>query len=176
MKYPRQNAEKNKLFILFTMQALSLPLTFSQLEQIAVGADLMDYFSLKQTLAGLEESGLIQAKSSLSGGAYVLTPEGCSMNAQFAGELPASMRDYITRYAGENRERLARERIYHADFSKIANGQYMACCRATENGLHLIELNINLPTRELAQSVCDKWAASAPEVYGFIMEHMAKQV
>jgi hypothetical protein len=173
VKYPRQSLPKNKLFLLFAMRALDLPLTFAQLEQIAVGADIMDYFALKEAIAAMAEDGLVRTGASLSGEAYVLTPQGTELVAQLAGEIPSSMRDYAEQYAAAHRERISRERTYHADYSKLAAGQYMACCRATENGLHLVELYLNLPTQEQAQAVCTNWTQKAPEIYALLMERLS---
>ncbi len=61
---------------------------------------------------------------------------------------------------------------YIADYSKIAEGQYMVCCRAVEGGLHLMEVNINVATREQAEIVCAKWVEHAPAVYAAIMERL----
>ncbi len=173
MKYPRQGPQVHKLFLLYALRALHpLPLTFTQLERIAVGSDHMDYFSLKQALSALLEDGLVRSQASLAGDAHLITDEGGSLLAQFQKEIPASMRGWIDRFARDNRESLVRSSHYIADYSKIAEGQYMVCCRAVEGGLHLMEININVATREQAEIVCAKWVEHAPAVYAAIMEKL----
>ena len=70
----------------------------------------------------------------------------------------------------ENEYSLREEISVQGDYYKSTSGEYEAHLIAKEQDINLIELTLSVPTREIAESVCDNWQKKNQEVYEEIIK------
>ncbi len=155
----------NKLNILFFMRALGLPMTPQQFVELDAREGWMGYFNLREALADLVESGLLNSIPSVLGESYVLNESGAETLKQFEKRIPDSQRSMLDHTAKENREALLIQRQYSSTLKKEAPLEYKVELKAYENEKAMFELAFMVTSREAAQRVCDEWSAKAPGVY-----------
>ncbi|MDE7430739.1 MAG: DUF4364 family protein, partial [Lachnospiraceae bacterium] len=62
-----------------------------------------------------------------------------------------------------------------ADYYKSSASQdYIVHCQVKEGQGTLIELNLSVPTKEEASSMCNHWKDASQEIYAFIMKSLMK--
>ncbi len=159
----------NKLNILYFMRALDLPLTPQQFVELDAREGWMGYFNLRQALAELVESGLLNTIPSVLGESYVLGESGADTLLQFEKRIPDSQRTMLEHTARENRKALLIQRQYSATLKKEAPLEYKVELKAYENEKAMFELAFMVTSREAAQRVCDEWSVKAPSVYHSIV-------
>ena len=132
-----------KLMILFMLDNLDFPLTNSQLSEFFVNHGYTSYFHLQQAINELVES-------------------------QISEPIKNDIRDYFA----EKKYQLRKEVDITADYYplKKKRGEYMVKTQIKEKGSLLLELNINVVSKEQAIAICDSWEKKSDAVYGKLME------
>ncbi len=162
----------NKLNILFFVRAIGLPLTPQQFVELDAREGWMGYFNLREALAELSESGLLDTIPSVLGDSYVLSDSGADTLLEFEKRIPDSQRTILEHTAKENRKALLIQRQYSATLKKEAPLEYKVELKAYENEKAMFELSFMVTSREEAQRVCDEWSVKAPSVYHSIIMHL----
>ena len=57
-----------------------------------------------------------------------------------------------------------------ADYYPLKKGEYMVKTKIKERGTVLMELSINVVSKEQAIAICDKWVQKSDSVYSNVME------
>ena len=59
-----------------------------------------------------------------------------------------------------------------ADYFPSNDGGYMVRCQVREHSSTLIELNLSVPTKKEADSVCQNWQSKSQSLYAHIMKEL----
>lgn len=167
MAYFSHEVTRDKLSLLYMLNALDIELTKQQCINIMVGNDWVRYFELVTALSELEEEGFIAAIPRPFGQAYRMTEQAHEALEMFKLRLPQTLRNTFDDYARENRSRLKRETQLLSSFKKLPTGGYMLNLRIIENANILFELNMQAPTYESAQAACDAWQEKSSDIFTY---------
>jgi predicted transcriptional regulator len=148
-----------------------MPITDEQLSKIILDNKLMNYFYLKQYVDELVESGFVEIEEEK----YFITEKGIEILKLFFTRIPFETRQKIDEYILLNKEKIKQESQYIATYYKKAENQYIANCKVVENGIVLIELNINVVNSEQAKLICDNWKQKSQDVYAYIIKALTGQ-
>jgi predicted transcriptional regulator len=169
--YEIQELAENKLIILYILNRINMPITDEQLSKIVLDNRLMNYFYLKQYIDELIESGFVMIEEEK----YHITEKGIEILKLFFTRIPFETRQKIDEYILLNKEKIKQESQYIATYYKKAENQYIANCKVVENGIVLIELNINVVNSEQAKLICDNWKQKSQDVYAYIIKALTGQ-
>lgn len=161
---------ENKLRILYFMDALDIPLTNSQITQFFLEKYLIEYIDLQQLIAELiqtEHLCHIEGKNSQYIGITEIGKETLNM---FVNKVNINIRRLIDTYATENKQRLKNESQLKASYTRLNKYQYIVTMKALEADEPLVEIKLNVVSKDQAKSICDSWKSKAPEVYKKIIE------
>ena len=57
-----------------------------------------------------------------------------------------------------------------------ANGQdYIVTCQIKEGSSNLIDINITVPSEDVAEIMCNNWRDASQDIYSIIMKTLMKQ-
>ena len=163
-----------KLVILYMLNKVNFPLTNSQLSEFFLGKNYTTYFVLQQVITELVESNLISVESIRNTSYYHITSEGSQTLGFFVNKIPGAIVDDVDIYLMSNKYELRNEVGTIADYYKSVNNDYIVHCQVKEGEGTLIELNLSVPTKEDAASMCSKWKDASQEIYAFIMTSLLK--
>lgn len=169
----RPSDTENKLLLLYAIERLGA-VTAQQLLQFMVDNELMDYISMHLALAELDEAGHVRKEKHALGTLYALTGKGHDILDMFSARIPYSRHSHIDEIATVWKRRFRREKQMLSDFSKKDNGEYSVRLRLLENDADILDLTMNVPTREHAQRFCDAWIAQAASIYSHIMHSLGE--
>lgn len=154
-----------KLIVLYMLDQVAFPLTLSQISEFILDKGYTNYLTLQQVISELTDTGLIAANSTLNRTQLTITKEGKDSLGYFKGRINHTIRSEIVDYLKANSLELKNEVSIFSNYYKTANGEYEAVLTAKDGEQTLVEINLCVPTAEIAGSVCDNWDKKNQEVY-----------
>ena len=172
---PEYKAVENKLLLLYLVDKMELPLSRGQITEYVQQAELMDYYTLQQTLAEMVDGGYLdatvdQAQDNATT-RYSITGDGLTTLEYFEKHIPATIRVKVNNYARDNQRALKREYENTATyFPGVENDVFTVKCGVYEDNRTLMEISISVDSRDQARIIQTNWKANAKLIYGRIME------
>ncbi len=164
-----------KLIILYMLNKVNFPLTNAQLTEFFSEKNYTSYFTLQQVINELIDSHLISVETVRNTSYYHITSEGSETLGFFVNKIPGAIVDDMDIYLMENKYELRNEVGTIADYYKSATTQdYIVHCQVKEGQGTLIEINLSVPTKEVASSMCNQWKDASQDIYKFIMKSLMK--
>ena len=163
----------HKRLVLNTIhKEMNFPLTNSQLSEFFVNHGYTSYFHLQQAINELVESEFVRAETIRNTTNYHLISSGKEALSMFHTQISEPIKNDILDYFAEKKYQLRKEVDITADYYplKKKRGEYMVKTQIKEKGSLLLELNINVVSKEQAIAICDSWEKKSDAVYGKLME------
>lgn len=176
MSFFSEGFTKSKLTVLFFLKELPVNLTKNQIATFSAAYDLIPYFELQSAIYELEEEGFLAAVPRPYGQTYCLTPKGEETLEMFVERLPQSMRDRISDYADECREKLRLETQFSTSVEKVgSNGACRLTLRAMEQRGDLLQIAILLPDNATANHAASLWPDKAEIIYKTVLSELLSE-
>jgi len=163
-----------KLMNLYMLKQVNFPLTNSQLTDFFLKHEYTSYFTLQQALNELQDSGLVRTESTHNTTRYEITREGEDTLRFFGKNISPAIVEDMDAYLKENRFRMRNEVGTMADYYKSTNQDYVVHCEVREGRTVLIELNLSVPDKDQAETMCSHWKERSQEIYSFAMKTLMK--
>lgn len=167
-----------KLILLFIFEKMEFPLTDASMSEIIMAnPSWMNYMEYKDALFRLGESKFIYRASHGSDIAFGITQDGRMALAHFYIKIPASIREEITDFAKENRQRFKRNQEYTYDYFKNSDGTHTVVLRIKDSSAadNLLEIRVKTTTRASAIRAANKWKNKAASVYETVHSLMLEE-
>jgi DNA-binding PadR family transcriptional regulator len=160
-----------KLIILYMLDNLDFPMTNSQISEFVLGKGYTDYFTLQQTIYDLEASELILPENVRNSTRYTITESGRETISMFESMLPSSIKEDIRHFFEEKKYQLRKEIDISADYYPVGK-EYMVKCLVKEKKSTLLELRLNVVSKEQAIHICDHWQEKSEDVYHYLVQKL----
>ena len=171
---------ENKLLILYLINRLELPMSRAQITDFIIQKELMNHFTLEQTLSAMVEAEVLETEIEsdavdVSTTRYSVTEEGLTTLEYFENHIPKPVRQIINNYIEENRGKIKKdyERVANY-FPNIENNEYKVKCGVYEDRRAIMELFVSVDTREQAKLIQSNWNANASVLYSQIIETLTE--
>lgn len=165
-----QDLAVNKLLLLYILSKMEIHLTNTQLTQIALENELMNYFSLQQFLTELTESKFLRSFTENSKECFTLTKKSMDVLEYFISRIPLDAKEKIDNYIIHNKEEVLKETQVKSSFSKLSTNEFVVNLKVLENQTTLINLDLNVASNKQAKIICDNWKKNATTIYGDIIQ------
>jgi len=165
----------NKLLILYILNKVNIDLTNSQITQVVLETEIMNYFSLQQFLSQLMESKFLNTYKDSGKEYYSITQKGFEILEYFLSRIPENVTNKIDIYLDRNRENLLSDTEVKTSFIKQNDHEFIVNLRVIENNSNLIDLNLNVSSEKQANLICNNWKKSASYMYAEIIDLLIKE-
>lgn len=162
----------NKLYILYILSKMEIPLSNSQIINIFMENDILDYFSLQQYLHELKDANLVSSIEEEGHSLFSISPKGITALKYFENRIPSGTKDSLDVYVFENRENILRDREVKAEFKKIKDGEFDVKLQILDGKIPYINIDLKVPTNKTAKTICDNWKEDASNIYSSIIENL----
>lgn len=159
-----------KLIILYMLGRVKFPLTTAQISNFILEKEYTNFLTLQQVFSELTDTGLVESKTINNRTQLSLSSEGKETLTFFSNRVSDAIKEDINQYFRENEYSLREEVSVLGDYYKSTSGEYEAHLVAKEQDINLIELTLSVPTKEIAEAVCDNWQKKNQEVYEQIIK------
>ena len=168
-----------KLILLFIFDKMEIPLGDGSVDEIiALNPSWMSYMECKDALFLLGESKFIHRTSAGAESRFHITESGRQALAHFFHKIPASIREEITNFSRDNRQKFKRNQEYTYDYFKNSDGTHTVVLRIKDYNVatdSLLEVRLKTPTRAGAQKAANRWRSCAALVYDWINNTMIEE-
>lgn len=161
-----------KCLILYLAARVSEPLTLTELQNLTMIDDGVDYFSFTQCLNELVQTEHIELDSEKR---YAITAKGVKNSLITADSLPQSVRMKAQRVAEEyNRELLRRSQVA-ARVEQRQNGTCTVALHLSDDVDDLLELRLMVASEEQAQALAQRFRETPEEIYQKVVSVLLEQ-
>ncbi len=164
-----------KLMTLYMLNKVNFPLTKNQLLDFFLNKDYTTYFTYLQVLGELEESKLVNIETVRQNSYYKINADGAETIELFVKKIPVSIIDDMDIFLVENKYELRNEVSTLSDYYKSTNQDYIVNCKIIEGSSTLIDMNLSVPSEDVAEMMCNNWRASSQEIYSNVMKTLMKE-
>ncbi|GAA3656149.1 DUF4364 family protein [Asaccharospora irregularis] len=166
----------HKLLILYILDKINMDLTNSQITQVVLETEMMNYFSLQQILSQLMESKFVTTHKDSNREYYSLTQKGFETLEYFLGRIPESVASKISDYITCNKENLLADTQVKSSFVKQSDNEFIVNLRVIENQSNLIDLNLNVSSEKQAKLICNNWKNNASYMYAEVIDLLIRDI
>lgn len=161
-----------KLMILFLIKKVDFPLSNSQISEFIIDKGYTNYFNVQMCFHELEDEDMLRTKMIRNMSHYYLTDEGNEAIEMFEYQIPNSIKEDISQFLDEKEYELRKETDLEADFYPSKRDEYMVHLQIKEKDTLLLELNLNVVSREQAVHICDHWNKHHSDVYSSLIQKL----
>lgn len=157
---PQQLAEK-KLLLLYILDNINQPLTNSQITQLILENDMMNYFMLQQFLSELKETGFVIEEEGKHTQFFSITEKGKNTLNYFINRIPNSEKEEINRLISTKKNILKVETEIKAEYIKLKEELYTVKLAIIENKTAIVDFKFTVSNQQRAKEICKKWETDA---------------
>ena len=165
----------HKLLILYILDKINMDLTNSQITQVVLETEMMNYFSLQQFLSQLMESKFLTTYKESHREYYSLTQKGLEILEYFLSRISEDVTKKIDEYISLNKKSLLSDTEVKSSFIQQNDNEFIVNLRVIENQSNLIDLNLNVSSEKQAQKICNNWKRNASYMYAEIIDLLIKE-
>lgn len=158
-----------KLIVLYMLSKLDFPLTNGQISEFILDKGYTNYFTLQQAISEMVENGFIREETTHNRTLYHLTDEGRDTICYFRNNISPAIQEDVNLFLKEKKYDLKNEVSVKADYYPNKNSEYSVRCQIFENGVSLMDLTLNVPTKEQAETMANNWNQKNQEIYAQVM-------
>jgi len=159
---------EKKLILLFIFERMEFPLTEASIGEIIVANDSwMNYMDFRDALYTLISQKFIQRSSAGSDTLFAMTMAGKAALGHFYTKIPASIREEVTAFAAQHKQRFKRNQEYTYDYFKNQDGSHTVLMKVREqvSSDNILEVRLKVENRTSAVRAAARWKERAPIVY-----------
>lgn len=160
---------ENKLLLLYIYEKIQLPLSNTQITQIVLENNFMNYFTLHQYISELISSKFIEYKPGENKSRLNISDRGSKVLAMFIQRIPKIKLETVDAYLKLHMDKIKKDITVSADYTIEKDNNYIVNLKVNENNIPLIDLKINVATNKQARDLCNKWKGNSSELYTKIL-------
>ena len=161
-----------KLIILYLLDRADGEIAMDRISSFLLEKGYVNFVSLMQTYAQIEESGLVRSRNAGKRCFYSITPEGRQTLKMFFPELGREIRTQADQFLIKQGTVLRNERSIRASCIPDENGMYKAVLRVLEKGEPVVEIRLRVPDKSVAEEICRNWEDKNEKIYNSLIENL----
>ena len=161
---------ENKLLVLYVIKSLKQSISNTQLTEIILENNFINYFTLQQYISELENSDFIRYIDKNGKRLIVITKKGENVLSIFNDRISPIKRDIIDNYISSTIDSIKKELTITSDYTIKKNNSFIVNLVALEDEMLLIDLKVSVPTKKQAATLCSKWKENPSDIYTKIVQ------
>lgn len=160
---------ENKLLVLYVMESLKQPITNTQLTEIILENNFINYFTLQQYISELVSSEFLKYELVNDKNLIKITEKGLNTLSFFSDRISTIKKKIIDDYLLSMIDSIKKELTIHSDYTLGKDDTFIVNLKALENDNLLINLDVSVPSKKQALDLCNKWNENPSDIYNKIM-------
>ncbi|MCF0148084.1 MAG: DUF4364 family protein [Clostridium sp.] len=160
---------ENKLLVLYVLDSLKHPITNTQLTEIILENNFINYFTLQQYISELITSDFLRYEIVNEKNLIRITEKGTNTLSFFSDRISSIKKKIIDDYLLSIVDSIKKELTIHSDYTLGEDDSFIVDLQALENDNLLISLKVSVPTKKQAVSLCNRWKDNPSDIYNKIM-------
>lgn len=156
-----------KILILFILSRIETPLGLEDIHEVAYQDDSLNYFTLVESLAELQQSGHLETDP-LS--RYSITEKGVSQGRFLEDSLAVPVVEKVTAAIARKNEQIRRDSLLTASAEQDEKGCWTAVLRYQDGDMPLMRLALMAPSREVGEAMAENMKQNIHVLYKAAMD------
>lgn len=161
-----------KLIILYLLDRADGEVAMDRISSFLLEKGYVNFLSLTQTYAQIEESGLVQSRNSGDRCFYRITADGRQTLKIFINDLGRDIREQVNEFLVSEGTVLRSEQSVRADCVPAENGMYNVILKVMERNDPVMEIRLQVPDKGLAEEICRRWPDKNEKIYNSLIENL----
>ena len=161
-----------KLMTMYMLKKVNFSITNTQISGFFLDKEYTSYFVFQQVISELIESNLVSVETVRNTSYYKITNDGIETIELFTSKIPVAIIDDIDIFLIDNKYELRNEVGTLSDYYKSTNQDYIVTCQIKEGATTLIDMNLSVPSEDVAETMCNNWKDASQELYATIMKKL----
>ena len=102
---------------------------------------------------------------------FILDKGAATIN-YFRNKISPEIRQEIDNFINEKKYDLKEEVSVKSDYYLNTNHEYEVKCQILENGSHLIDMTLTVPTQTEAEAIVNNWNRKNQEIYALLLSQL----
>ena len=146
-------------------------LTNTQINNFIIDKGYGDSFKIHEALSELIDKDFITVTTIRDINHYQITDSGENALLYFENRLSNNIKQEIRDYFKTEKINLKKESEIIADYT-INGGEYVVDCIIRERRDTLLDIKINVPSKDLARAICDNWRTKSTDIYQYLVSQL----
>ncbi len=160
---------ENKLLLLYIVNRIKFPVSNTQITELVLENNLINYFTLQQYISELLASDFIKSTSVGGSNRLVITEKGVKVLELFGVRISPRKLEVVETYISSHLEKIKKEVTVTADYTIEHKDNFIVNLKAMEGDSILIDIKLNVASNKQARELCTKWKSSCSELYSSII-------
>lgn len=161
---------ENKLLLLYIIDNIKMPISNTQLTDIVLENNFLNYFTLQQYIFELTSSNFIKSIEKEGKIRIGITERGSKILSMFFNRISPSKIKVIDDYLEKHIQNIKRQLTITADYTIDDNNSFIVNLGAAENESILIDLKLTVGSNKEARKLCSKWKENCSDLYTKLIE------
>lgn len=153
-----------RILLCYILDSLNVLITRQQLEDVLLGEELVNYFTMAESLTQLVAQGLMTEDD----GVFRITEQGRTVAQTLAQDVPRTVRDTAVRGVIRAQQYAAKQAAHHSQVVKTAQGNVVQASIGDGAG-PLFKLELYMPDDLTAKAVQRKFVEHGDTVYKLVL-------
>jgi hypothetical protein len=154
------------------LDKVNFKLTYSQISGFILEKEYTNFLTLQQVISDLQDAELIKADAMMNRTFFSITEEGQNTLKYFGNRISDTIKQEIDNFLTEKHLELKNEASITANFYKSTSGEYETELIAKEKDIELVNIKLSVPTKDMAETICDGWYNKNQQIYKYLMEEL----
>lgn len=159
-----------KLIILYMLNKVDAPMTNSQLSDFILGNEYTNYFIFQQVLSELIDAKFITSETLQNSSRYKITKDGRETISFFENKISDAIKEDIANYLHDNELAIRNKNSIIANYYKSGSDEFVVTLSINEDNSTVIDLNLSVPSEELATKMCSSWQTKSQDIYSYVFK------
>jgi predicted transcriptional regulator len=164
-----QQLAEQKLLLLYIFNQLELPISNSQITDLVLENEIMNYFTFQQYLTELKEAAFIVESINEGNQLFSITDKGKKVLEYFVNRIPKKQIDFVSQLLSVKKKELIKSSEIKAEYIKLKDNEYIVTLKVIEKDVPMISIKLNVNSNRQAKQICEKWKNQAQNLYGKII-------
>lgn len=161
-----------KLTILYMLERAGGDVAADRISGFLLENGYVNFVSLMQTYAELEEAGLTASGRKGERTMLSLTGEGRETLRFFSGRLGEEIRDQADAFLKAQKIQILEDRQVTSSYDRHPEGGYVVRLSVREGTRPILDLALSVPDRAAAEEAAASWKEKSGEIYGLLIEKL----
>ena len=163
---------ENKLLVLYVTDSLKCAITNTQLTEIILENNFINYFTLQQYISELISSDFLRYEIVNEKNLIRITEKGANTLSFFSDRISSIKKKIIDDYLLSIRDSIKKELTIHSNYTIGRDNLFIVDLQALENDNLLMSLKVSVPSKKQAISLCTRWKENPSDIYNKIMNSL----
>ena len=163
---------ENKLLVLYVTDSLKHSITNTQLTEIILENNFINYFTLQQYISELIASDFLRYEKVNEKNLIRITEKGTNALSFFSDRISSIKKKIIDDYLLSKVDSIKKELTIHSDYTLGKDDSFIVDLQALENDNLLMSLKVSVPNKKQAVSLCNRWKDNPSDLYNKIMNSL----